>query len=100
MSGGKPKTPAEPVADPAALASNLVRIAGHSHEMVAEFLRRQVANGWLGSGDPLAVGGAFLELTARLMTEPQRIVAAQMSLWRDHMRLWGSTTRRFWGYGE
>ena len=100
MSGGKPKPPTEPVADPAALASNLVRIAGHSHEMVAEFLRRQVANGWLGSGDPLAVGGAFLELTARLMTEPQRIVAAQMSLWRDHMKLWGSTTRRFWGYGE
>lgn len=88
------------LADPAALAANLVRIAGHSNRMVGDFLRRQAAQGWLGTGDPLAIGGAFLELTTRLMTEPQRIVAAQMSLWRDHMTLWSSTTRKFWGYGE
>jgi polyhydroxyalkanoate synthase subunit PhaC len=88
------------LADPAALAANLVRIAGHSNRMVGDFLRRQAAQGWLGGGDPLAIGGAFLELTTRLMTEPQRIVAAQMSLWRDHMALWSSTTRTFWGYSD
>lgn len=88
------------IADPAALAGNLVRIAGHSNRMLAEFLKRQTAQGWPGGGDPAALGGAFLELTTRLMTEPQRLVAAQMALWREHVELWGNTTRRFWGYGE
>ena len=36
-------------------------------------------------------------MTARLMSDPQRLVQAQMSLWQDYMNLWQSTARRMMG---
>ena len=34
----------------------------------------------------MAIGAAFFEMTARLMSDPSRLVQAQMSLWNDYMR--------------
>ena len=36
--------------------------------------------------DPLNIGSAFLEMTARLMTDPAKLLQAQISLWQDYMR--------------
>ena len=47
--------------------------------------------------NPMAIGAAFFEMTARLMSDPSRLVQAQMSLWNDYMRLWQSTTQRLLG---
>ena len=33
--------------------------------------------------DPLAIGGAFFEMTARMMADPAAWSQAQMSLWKD-----------------
>ena len=47
--------------------------------------------------NPMAIGAAFFEMTARLMSDPSRLVQAQMSLWNDYMRLWQNTTTRLLG---
>ena len=47
--------------------------------------------------DPLNIGAAFLEMTQRLMTDPGRLVQAQLSLWQDYLKLWSTTTNRFLG---
>ena len=44
-----------------------------------------------------SAGNAFREMTARLMSDPSRLVQAQQSLWNDYLTLWQRTTQRFLG---
>jgi hypothetical protein len=44
-----------------------------------------------------SAGNAFLEMTARLISDPSRLVQAQLSLWNDHLTLCQRTTQRFLG---
>lgn len=81
---------------------DMARIAERSQSLVTEFLARQAENGQetasaLGHGDALSIGRAFLEMTQSIMTNPQKIVEAQMNLWKEYMELWQSTTRRMMG---
>ena len=47
--------------------------------------------------NPLSIGAAFFEMTARMMSDPSRLVQAQLSLWNDYMTLWQRTAQRFLG---
>ena len=71
------------------------RVAEQSRKMVTEFLERQSEGG--GDSDPLNIGNAFFEMATRMMTDPARMIQAQMSLWSDYMSLWQNATRRMMG---
>jgi polyhydroxyalkanoate synthase len=88
--------------DPVALSHNMAEIAERSQRLVAEFLQRQQpseagAGGGIGMGDPLNIGTAFFEMTARMMADPAKLMQAQISLWNDYLTLWQRTTQRFLG---
>jgi polyhydroxyalkanoate synthase len=83
--------------DPVELARTMAEIAERSRKLVAEFLMRQSAKPSMGMADPLNIGQAFFDMTARLMANPAKLVQAQLSLWQDYMALWQSTTRRMLG---
>jgi polyhydroxyalkanoate synthase len=85
--------------DPVEWSRAIARIAEQSQRMVTEFLTRQGSAGGegIGMGDPLNVGSAFIEMAARMMADPARLVQAQMSLWSDYLSLWQNATRRFLG---
>jgi polyhydroxyalkanoate synthase len=83
--------------DAAELSQQIAEIAEKSQKLVAEFLKRQNAEDGVGIANPLAIGAAFLEMTARLMSDPSRLVQAQLSLWNDYLTLWQRTTQRFLG---
>jgi len=85
------------IPDPVQWSRNMAQIAELSEKLVREFLARQQGGGGLGMADPLNIGSAFLEMTQRLMSDPGRLVHAQLSLWQDYMRLWSSTAQRFLG---
>ncbi len=72
-------------------------IAEKSQQLVSEFLRRQASDEGIGMASPLAIGAAFFEMTARMMSDPSRLVQAQLSLWHDYMTLWQRTAQRFLG---
>jgi polyhydroxyalkanoate synthase len=95
--GGGPDRPEIRLPDPVELSQSLARIADRSRNLVTDFLSRQSNDGHIGMADPLNVGSAFLEMTARLVTNPAKIVEAQVNLWRDYMTLWQNTTRRWLG---
>ena len=83
--------------DPMELANDFARMAAQSQRIVAAFLARQREQGHIAAQDPLNVGGAFLEMTARLLADPARLVEAQMGLWKDYLRLWQYSTQRLMG---
>ncbi len=95
-------TPQEPAAgrdillpDPAQLAHSMADVAARSQRLVNDWLKRQAKEGM--SFDPLNIGGAFLEMTAKLLANPGQLAEAQLGLWQDYMTLWHSTTRRILG---
>jgi len=96
MSDQPGETPNAP--DPVAMTRAVARIAEQSQRLVGEFLSRQQdpRNG-MGMSDPMSVGQAFMEMTARMMTNPAQLMQAQMSLWQDYLRLWQTTTQRMMG---
>lgn len=80
--------------DTQALGRSMADIAGRSQKLVSEWMNRQIAEG--ATLDPLNVGNAFMEMTARLLTNPSQLIEAQVGLWRDYMTLWQNTARRIW----
>jgi polyhydroxyalkanoate synthase len=83
------------IPDPVVWSRNMAELAERSQRLVQEFLTRQGGDGGGGAIDPLNIAGAFFEMTHRLMTDPMRLVQAQLSLWSDYMQLWQSTATKF-----
>jgi len=97
--GADPKRRDIKLPDPVELAQAMVKIGERSQLIVSEFLARQAADNHVGMADPLNIGGAFLEMTGKLMAHPEKIVEAQVALWRNYVDLWQSATRRWLGDG-
>jgi polyhydroxyalkanoate synthase len=96
--GDRPDPTALP--DPAELSRQMAELAGKSQRLVADFLSRQngqYGEGGIGMATPMAIGSAFFEMTARLMSDPSPLVQAQLALWNDYVSLWQRTTQRFLG---
>ncbi|MDJ0948366.1 MAG: class I poly(R)-hydroxyalkanoic acid synthase [Alphaproteobacteria bacterium] len=85
------------IPDPVEMSAAMAKIAERSQRLVTEFLARQAQDPHVGMADPLNVGSAFLEMTARMISDPSKLIGAQMSLWQDHMRLWQSAAWRMLG---
>jgi polyhydroxyalkanoate synthase subunit PhaC len=90
-----PDSPGFRLPDAAALGRSMADIAERSQRIVTEWLKRQAAAEH--APDPLNIGSAFLEMTARLMANPARLVQAQIGFWQDYMTLWQNTARRMMG---
>lgn len=58
-------------------------IAGQSHALLETYLSHQGKN-----FDPLGLSQHFLELTASLMKQPEKLIQAQMNAWGAYMDLW------------
>lgn len=89
----EPKLP-----DPAEVSKAMAAIADRSRRLVSEFLDKTAsAAPPPANPDPLNIGQAFFEMTARLMADPAKLVEAQLSLWQDYVSLWQSAANRFLG---
>ena len=85
--------------DPQELGRSMATIAERSQRLVGDWLDRQSREHKreAPNADPLNIGGAFMEMTARMMANPQRLMQAQMGFWQDYLTLWQNTTRRIMG---
>lgn len=86
--------------DPEELARSMAEIAEKSQRLVSDFLARQPTGEAMKPGDPLNIGSAFLEMTAKMMADPAKLVQAQMSLWQDYLGLWQNTANRMMGQDQ
>jgi len=85
--------------DESQISETMADIAERSQRLLQDFISRQGSGdgGKLGFNDPFNLGNAFFEMTTRMMSEPHKIVEANMNLWQDYMRLWQSTAQRMMG---
>ncbi|EME68450.1 Poly(3-hydroxyalkanoate) synthetase [Paramagnetospirillum caucaseum] len=83
--------------DAAELSKAMTSIAERSQRIVTDFLTRQAADPTAATADPLNIGNAFMEMTAKLMSDPAKLVEANLNLWQDYMSLWQNTARRMLG---
>jgi polyhydroxyalkanoate synthase len=81
--------------DPAVIGRSMADIAERSQRIVSEWLKRQPPSEH--AADPLNIGSAFLEMTARLMANPAKLMQAQLGFWQDYMTLWQNTARKMMG---
>jgi polyhydroxyalkanoate synthase len=81
--------------DPQEIGRSMANIAERSQRLVGDWLERQSRE--TPTADPLNIASAFLEMTARMMANPQKLMAAQMGFWQDYLTLWQNTTRRIMG---
>jgi len=81
--------------DPAVLGRSMADVAERSQRIVAEWLKRQSLSE--PNVDPYNIGRAFMEMTARIMANPARLMQAQLGFWQDYMTLWQNTARRIMG---
>ncbi len=93
--GASDTTPRPLSTDPAQLGRSMADIAERSQRIVGEWLKRQ--GGAVSNPDPLHLGTAFMEMTAQLMSNPARLMQAQIGFWQDYMTLWQNTARRMIG---
>ena len=94
----EPRKPAEPetkIQDPAVYGRTMADIAERSQRIVGDWLKRMPKEEH--DVDPLNIGSAFMEMTARLMSNPAHLLQAQLGLWQDYMSLWQNTARRMMG---
>ena len=81
--------------DPATLSRSMADVAERSQRIVGEWLQRQ--GGEQPAADPMNIGGAFLEMTTKLMANPAGMIQAQIGFWQDYMTLWQNTAKRMAG---
>ncbi len=81
--------------DPALVTRTMAEVAERGQRIVSDFLKRQAEDG--AHLDPANLGGAFMEMTARLMANPARLVQMQLGFWQDYLTLWQNTARRMMG---
>ncbi|MBI2977796.1 MAG: class I poly(R)-hydroxyalkanoic acid synthase, partial [Rhodospirillales bacterium] len=78
------------------VAHSMAEIADRSQRLVQDFLAHQADKG-VPEPDPLNIGGAFLEMTARMMANPAHLIEANLGLWKDYMALWHHAASRMFG---
>ena len=80
------------------MSETFASIAERSQRLVSNFVARQGAPGaQFGTADPTSIGNTFLELTARMMADPAKMMEAQMALWQGYMELWQATGQKMMG---
>ena len=71
-------------------------IATRSQKLLQDFSQRYQADGQQPA-DPLHLTQTFMDFTAKLLADPNRLVQAQVELWQQYMKLWQVTAQRMMG---
>ena len=92
------QTPPLNLPDAEKVGQTMAKIAEQSQRIVTDFMQRQASGEHPYTVlDPFVVGRAFQQLTAQMMSDPAKVLDAQIKLWQDYVNLWQSTTQRMAG---
>jgi poly[(R)-3-hydroxyalkanoate] polymerase subunit PhaC len=88
----------QPQYDPVALAASFATAAEKSAKLLGEFVRRQADAGQSLVTDEFGITKAFLELAAKMLSNPYRLAEAQLNLWWEYSALWQASMLKLMGH--
>ncbi len=71
-------------------------IAARSQKLLQEFSERYQSEG-PQQPDPLRLTQTFMDFTAKMLADPDKLVQAQVELWQQYIQLWQNTAQRLMG---
>src|ERR1700681_4570865 len=83
--------------DPVALADSLASAADKSAKLLGDYLARQSKSGPALATDEFGLTKAFMEMAAKMLSNPYRMAETQMNLWWDYSALWQSSMLKLIG---
>jgi polyhydroxyalkanoate synthase subunit PhaC len=86
-----------PAYDPAETARIYAEVAERSGRLLGEFLQRHADGKGAGYSDEFGIAKAFMELSARMLANPWKLVEVQMKMFQDYTALWQSTAMKMMG---
>ena len=82
---------------PEEMASTYAEVARRASHLIGEHIQRQLQKGIQTPSDELGIAQAFMDMMARLLSNPYKLAQAQMSLVWDYFALWQQSMLRFAG---
>src|SRR4030095_15038708 len=80
---------------------DLTRICGsvaeRSSRILADFANKQAESLSSAVRDEMGISRAFMELYARMATDPALLASTSASMWADYLRLWQATWLKMFG---
>ena len=83
--------------DPIALTESFASAADKGAKLLGDFLSRQAIGGPSMAADEFGLSKAFLEVAAKILSNPYRLAETQMNLWWDYSALWQSSMLKLMG---
>ena len=87
---------ADPAADTEKMQAAFQDIAARSQKLLKDFAEKYQSES-PPSADPMHISGAFQEFIGKMLADPSKVIAAQVELWQDYMKLWQATAQRMAG---
>ncbi|MBL8481560.1 MAG: class I poly(R)-hydroxyalkanoic acid synthase, partial [Rhodocyclaceae bacterium] len=91
------KEAAVEVPDPAELAKTYGEVADRASKLITEHVQRQIKRGASPPQDELGIAQAFMDMMAKLLSNPYKLASAQVNLVWDYFSLWQHSMLRFMG---
>src|SRR3954468_4225402 len=85
--------PSVSTADPDKMQAAFKDIAERSQKLLAEFTERYKADG-PQPADPMKLTQTFMDFTAKMLADPNKLLQAQMELWNQYMKLRQTAAQR------
>jgi polyhydroxyalkanoate synthase subunit PhaC len=97
MSATESQAPPQAQYDPVALAESYASAADKSAKLLGEFVARQAGARSSLVTDEFGITKAFLELAAKMLSNPYQLAETQLNLWWEYSALWQSSLLKLLG---
>jgi polyhydroxyalkanoate synthase len=97
MAATETETPSQAGYDPVALAESFASAADKSAKLLGDFVARKGSSGPSLLTDELGITKAFLELAAKMLSNPYRLAETQLNLWWEYSALWQASMLKLLG---
>ncbi|HRD34420.1 MAG TPA: class I poly(R)-hydroxyalkanoic acid synthase [Rhodocyclaceae bacterium] len=83
--------------DPQEIAKTYAEVAQRASSLISEHVQRQLKKGVATPSDELGIAQAFMDMMAKLLSNPYKLAQSQMNLVWDYFSLWQHSMLRFMG---
>jgi polyhydroxyalkanoate synthase len=97
MATTETEAPPQAQYDPVALAESFASAADKSAKLLGEFVARQANAGQSLVTDEFGITKAFLELAAKMLSNPYLLAETQLNLWWEYSALWQASMMKLLG---